>query len=150
MISTAVSVASFSVVLAETFAAVGLSTIVPNMFITAVRVLKAPGAMTDADKKKLVGAVESLGGMLPAKTPAGGEAGLVASQIGDLDVLIPKKATIDAEFEFQGKERYAGDVSGGGTVECVQVKAGYSALYESSSRNRITLHVEFATVHVTI
>ena len=38
----------------------------------------------------------------------------------------------------------------GGLVNVVAVAAGYSALYETSSRNKITLDVEFAAVNYTL
>ena len=65
-------------------------------------------------------------------------------------MLLPKTAKIHGEFEFHGSERYAEDVSAGCAAEVVTVKAGYSAMYEASSSNTVTLDVEFVSVHVEI
>ena len=71
-----------------------------------------------------------------------------AKSLDSMDILIPKDAKIHAEFEFQGSDKMSVDLSAGGQVEVVTVKAGYSAMYESKSSNKITLDVNFVTVHV--
>lgn len=138
------SVVSFSVILAETFAAVGLSTLVPNTLIAVAKGAK------DATEIK----TEDL------KLPTGVKNGLevvksVANSVDSLDILIPKDAKITAEFQFQGTFSTAYDAAIGGSVAvesvgAVSVKAGYSMLYESKSSNKITLEVNFATVNTEI
>jgi hypothetical protein len=64
--------------------------------------------------------------------------------------LLPKTASIDAEFEFHGSERYGANANVGAQIEIVTVNAGYSALYEARSSNKVKLHVDFETVSVTI
>ncbi len=195
------SVASFSVVLGETFAAVGLSTVVPNLFIAAAKAAKgavAPPAdvasavamLTDAQAKLSAATpgtadvtaakagVDSALSLLAVPNPnaAGNQKaqasfqdmfgaesaakGVVskaldvvknaANAVDELHVLLPNKATIDAEFEFHASEEYKAGVGIGAAVEMVTVKAGYSGMYESSSRNKVTLHVEFGAIAVKI
>ena len=149
MVSTAVSVASFSVVLAEAFSAVGLSTLVPNTFIAAVRAAKAtlddPNATAAkkdearADLRAAAGTNDRLAEVL-----------LAAVDTDALDVLLPNSAKIHAEFEFQGSEKYEYGAEMGAMVEVVTIRAGYNALYETSSKNKITLDVSFAPVNVKI
>ena len=140
MPSSIESVASFSIVLGEAFAAVGLSTLVPNTFIALTKAAKGGGAaisdvmLTNA---KIPGAVEAAALMRGA-----------AASLDSMDILLPKDAKIHAEFEFQGSDKMSADVSVGGQVEVVTVKAGFSAMYESKSSNKITLDVNFVTVHV--
>jgi len=110
MLSTAVSVASFSVVLAETFGAVMLSTLIPATFIETANTAKRL-AKTKADA---------------GETPS------------------------DAEFEFHGKERYEAELRAGAQINLVNITAGYSALYETRSNNKVKLHIEFSSVPITI
>ena len=159
-ISAAVSVAAFSVVLAETFAAVGLSSLIPAGFITLARTAKQLAGpdpeITDQDAANLNAALKHISkpdtanSSLAPGAAAGQLIQTLAKGIDDLDVLLPKTAKIHAEFEFHGSERYSYDVAAGCAVEMVTVKAGYSAMYEASSSNRVTLDVEFQSVHVEL
>ncbi len=151
--STAVSVASFSVVLAETFTAVMMSTLVPATFIevasTAKRLAQNAANPGDADTDDAVNQLDALPGVDGLKKVVN----TIATATGEpteLQMLLPKTATIDAEFEFHGSESYAASVSGGAQVKVVTVSAGYSALYETSSSNKVKLHIEFASVPVQI
>ena len=145
-LSTAISVGAFSVVLAETFASVTASTLVPATFLAVMRAAKknadsaAPGnADADALVKDMLGVKEILNAV---KTGV--------SSIDEIDLLVPKSAKIHAEFEFEASEAYSANVAIGALVNVVAVAAGYSALYETSSRNKITLDVEFAAVNYTL
>ena len=143
-LSTAISVGAFSVVLAETFASVTASTLVPATFLAVMRAAKknadsaAPGN-ADALVKDMLGVKEILNAV---KTGV--------SSIDEIDLLVPKSAKIHAEFEFEASEAYSANVAIGALVNVVAVAAGYSALYETSSRNKITLDVEFAAVNYTL
>lgn len=139
--STAVSVAAFSVVLTQSFVAVAASTLVPATFLAALRAARGatnPGA--DTTGNSLVDSAPGVGEIV-----SGLRAGLASLE--EIDLLVPTKATIDAEFEFEASEAYSADASLGGMVQVVSVAAGYSALYETSTRNKITLHLEFAAVN---
>lgn len=145
-LSTAISVGAFSVVLAETFASVTASTLVPATFLAIMRAAKknagspAPdNAGADALVKDMLGVKEILSAV---KTGV--------SSIDEIDLLVPKSAKIHAEFEFEASEAYSANVAIGALVNVVAVAAGYSALYETSSRNKITLDVEFAAVNYTL
>lgn len=156
--STAVSVASFSVVLAETFSAVLLSTLIPATFVeTASTVKRIARTAADANGNVPAGAVED-DDLAPMNVVPGLEtvrdvirniAGATAEPT-DLNLLLPKRATIDAEFEFHGSEAYEAAAAIGAQVKLVNISAGYSALYETSSRNKVNLHIEFASVNVRI
>jgi hypothetical protein len=151
-VSAAVSVAAFSVVLAETFAAVGLSSLIPAGFITTARLVKevagpTPDPASEEDVNKLTAALTTEGKPGDA---AGKLLTALARSVDDLDVLLPKDAKIHAEFEFHGSEGYSGEAAVGGQIELVTVKAGFSALYTASSSNKVTLDVDFASVHVEL
>ncbi len=143
--SAAVSVASFSVVLAETFAAVGLSTVVPAAAVTLARIAANQSNANDLATK--------LG-----NTPAAGMTDLIRALPGamtSLDMLLPKTAKIHAEFAFEGSEAVSGTgaAGGGATIDslaAVSVGVGYSALYQAQSSNKITLDIEFVSVNVPI
>ncbi len=158
--SAAVSVAAFSVVLAETFAAVGLSSLVPQGFITLARAAKQAAG---ADADLTAGDLEEMGSALsaiskseePGKSVSPGKAAsrvltTLAKGVDDLDVLLPKNAKIHAEFEFHGSEAFAGEAGVGCAVEVVTVKAGYSGMYAVSSSNKVTLDIEFQSVQVKL
>lgn len=153
--STAVSVASFSVVLAETFGAVMLSTLVPAGLIEVANTAKRVAAGTAGGGGGGGGGpapapLDALAGALdPVTNVVRSIAGAVAEP-SDLNLLLPKSATIDAEFEFHGREAYSANVGVGAQVNIVNISAGYSALYETSSRNKVVLHIEFASVAVRI
>jgi hypothetical protein len=147
--STAVSVAAFSVVLTESFVAVAASTLVPATFLAAARAARraadASGAAGDA------GATDTTGNSLIAKAPGVKEAvealrSAIAS-VDEIDLLVPNKARIEADFEFEASEAYSGDATVGGFVNVVAISAGYSALYQTSTRNKIHLEVDFAAVN---
>ncbi|HUQ07942.1 MAG TPA: hypothetical protein VM261_35850 [Kofleriaceae bacterium] len=196
MVATAIaSVASFSVVLAESFAAVGLSTIMPNLFIAAAKAAKgvaggtgsspeliaklnalhtklAAGATaSDTEVRTAAAAVDTafiaagapqsattapateLSAMFHGESPVKKAMDMVAKAahaVDHLDVLVPTKASIDAEFEFHAAEKMTGEAALGAAIEMVTIKAGYSALYEATSRNKVSLHVEFALVGVDL
>lgn len=142
--STAISVGSFSVVLAETFAAVAASTLIPATFLTVVRAAKQGASSSDNDSandliKDMIGVNQALNAV---------RSGI--NSIDEIDLLVPKTAKIHAEFEFEASEAYSGNVAIGALVNVVAVAAGYSALYETSSKNKITLDVDFAAVNYTL
>jgi hypothetical protein len=151
MLSTAFSVASFSIVLAESFAAIGLSTLVPAIFAESASALKNLQSPTDDQVKKELGRYGPIFGLVGAekdKTSIPQEmadALLKAAKSSDsIKLLVPNKASLDAEFEFHAAESYKADASVGAMVEVVTVKAGFGELFETSSSNKIKLHVEFA------
>ncbi len=173
MISTVMSVASYSVVLAESFAAVGLSTLIPAGFVTMARFIHEAAALPAGNANRpadlsLTELTDALNGLSredttgDARTDGVTDAGnfrpprpqdaaarlltALAKSTDHIDLLVPKKATIDAKFEFSGSERYSYDVSMGGMIEVVTVKGGYSALFECKSSNEIKLHVDFEMV----
>ena len=157
--STAVSVASFSVVLAESFAAVMLSTLIPATFVeTASTVKRLARNAADADGNVPDGAVEDddLAPLDVAEAVAGPlkkvarNLAAATAEPTDLNLLLPSSATIDATFEFHGSEAYELGAEVGGQVKLVTVAAGYSALYETSSSNKVNLHVEFESVNIRI
>lgn len=140
-VTAAVSVVAFSAVLAESFAAVATSSLVPATFVTLVRLAKAGTAHASTS-----GLVEKL--------PGGKELGAAlkeaAASMTDIDVLVPKTARITADFEFQASERYDAAASLGVAVDVVTVSAGYSAMYESSSTSKIHLEVDFVSVNYAL
>lgn len=151
-LSTAVSVASFSVVLTQSFAAVAASSLVPATFVTLARIAKgaagAAGSGTPAasstESTALVSSLVAGGDSLAKALKE------VAKAVDSIDVLVPKTARITAEFEFEGSEAYAAELSAGAAVNVVSVSAGYSALYSTSSKNKIRLEVDFASVNYTL
>lgn len=162
MLSAATSVAAFSVVLAETFAAVGLSSLIPAGFITLARATKqgasaGAAALTPTEVQAIEDAIahsskpqDVTKTSLAPGAVAGNLLTAVAKSVDDLDVLLPKTAKIHGEFEFHASERYSGEAGVGCAVEVVTLKAGYSAMYQASSSNKVTLDVEFVSVHVEL
>jgi hypothetical protein len=156
-VTTAVSVASFSVVLAETFGAVMLSTLIPATFVETANTLKRltkrhadeNTTPTEAETNAVLSALESLPG-IPAIEDALRNVAAATAEPTNLNLLLPKSAVIDAEFEFHGSEAYSAEASVGAMVKLVTVEAGYSALYSVSSSNKVKLHIEFETVNLTI
>lgn len=68
----------------------------------------------------------------------------MALGVDELHLLVPKTARLHAEFEFQGHESFAGSASASASVlQVVSVNTGFSALYQTSTKNRITLDVDF-------
>jgi hypothetical protein len=155
-VTAATSVLSFSAVLTQTFAAVGMSTLLPAAFVESVRIAKSIAAAGEQNADALVestlGPVTSLLPDNAREAAANALRSLArsASEPSELNVLLPKTATIDAEFEFHGAESYSAEMGAGAMVQLVSVNAGYSALYTVSSSNRVRLHIEFQTVNVTI
>lgn len=156
-LSTAVSVASFSVVLAETFSAVMLSTLIPATFVETANTVKRIARKkanegevpSDAISDNDVAAMNVVPGLETVRDVIKNIAGATAEPT-DLHLLLPKTATIDAEFEFHGSEVYSAEARIGAMVELVNITAGYSALYETGSSNKIKLHIEFQSVNIRI
>lgn len=146
-VSTAMSVASYSVVLAETFATVGLSTLVPATFVGVARAIKAAGEARDASRPVPAGTSEmerlDVGSIVPTG-PAEELVRYIAANEETLDLLVPKKARIQAEFEMQASESYSEGMSGGVTMDVVTVKAGMSLLYKTKSECKVKLDLNFA------
>lgn len=151
-ISTVMSAASFSVVLGEMFTAVGLSTTVPAGVITLARMAKALSSAPESEKTTLSEAQTAFKGSL-AKTPAATVTDLIdtmSKSLDELQLLLPKTAKIHAEFTYEGRDAMSAVFSGGVQVNLVSVNAGFSALYESKSTNKITLDVDFVSVNFPI
>ncbi|HEV2818062.1 MAG TPA: hypothetical protein VGW40_12675 [Allosphingosinicella sp.] len=155
--SAAVSVASFSVVLAETFAAIGASTLVPATFIAGLKVAKAaatPAATGAKDSAKAPvslladDTLEALGSN-PLK-PVFDALGNGLAKVDEVQLLLPHDAKLHAEFEFEARDRISVGGSVSGLVQVVTVNAGFSALYESRSKNKITLDMNFVAVNVAL
>ena len=146
-LSAAVSVASFSAVLAASFAAVATSSLVPATFLTLVRAAKPPPpAPGGGSASATVTAVEGLLGnniLSNALMEA-------AKVVTDIDLLVPKSAKITGDFEFQATDAVSGGASVGALVKVVTISAGYSALYTSTSKNKIHLEVDFVSVNYPI
>jgi hypothetical protein len=164
--TTAISALAFSVVLAEAFAAVGLSTLVPAMFVELCRLVRAALAGGTNDLDTVVDAVldnlPPLPGMpKPLAADADDGARAVHTQAmavfknaikeyvkrsESIQLLVPNKASIEAEFNCSGGESYSGNAGIEGVFQVVGIKAGYSALFEMRSSATVRLHVDFAPV----
>lgn len=168
--TTAITALAFSVVLAEAFAAVGLSTLVPAMFVEVCRLVRAvadgTATSTDYTLDKVVDAVfdnlPPLPGMpKPLAKDASPEEKAAHPQMMKIfkdtvkqyvrnseaiQLLVPNKASIDADFSCSGGETYGGNVGMEGVFQVVGVKGGYSALFEMRSAATVRLHVDFAPV----
>lgn len=142
-LSTAISVGAFSVVLAESFAAVAASTLVPATFLAVIRAAKKNASAENESANDLVKDMLGVGQALKAVKTG-------IDSIDEIDLLVPKTAKIHGEFEFEASEAYSENIAIGALVNVVAVAAGYSALYETSTRNKITLDVEFAAVNYTL
>jgi hypothetical protein len=146
-VTAAVSVAAFSVVLAESFAAVAMSSLVPATFVQLARLAKAVAAGAP-------GAVDTAGTNLVSKLPGGADLAAAlkeaAKSTTDIDILVPKTARITADFEFEGTESYTVGASAGGAINVVSVAAGFSALYASKSTSKIHLEVDFVSVNYAV
>ncbi len=140
-VTAAVSVAAFSVVLAESFAAVAMSSLVPATFVQLARLAKAGGTAV---------ANTALVGKLPGGTELAAALAEAAKSTTDIDVLVPKTARITADFEFEGTESYTVGASAGGAINVVSVAAGFSALYASKSTSKIHLEVDFVSVNYAV
>ena len=154
-INTVESVASFTVVLAETFAAVGLATVAPAATVALAKALKGQAAGTGPspapaipplagqDKTELIESFSSFPGPTKKVAEFMGKAFL---NLDELHLMVPKTAKIHAEFEFQGSETWSGNGTlalGPSVTQIVSINAGFSALYSSTSKNKITLDVDF-------
>lgn len=156
-ISAVSSVTSFSIVLAETFGAVAMSTLVPNAFIETANTIKLLAAKAaEAGDNKIddtsLANVNPLSAFPGVESVVGAVKSIAAatSDPTDMHILLPKNASIDAEFEFHGRESYQAGATVGGQVQIVTINAGYSALYEAQSSNKVKLHIDFETVAVKI
>lgn len=144
--STAVSVAAFSVVLTQSFVAVAASTLVPATFLAAARAARAAagagggGGSGSTTGNALVTSAEGVKEVMEGLRSGVG-------QLEEIDLLVPKSARIEAEFEFEASEAWSAGASLGGMIQVVTVSAGYSALYQTSTRNKIRLEVDFASVN---
>ncbi len=170
MLTAAVSVASFSVVLAETFAAVGLSTVVPAGVVTLARMVKqiagdptqSASNGTTAAKDDVLHQIagQDASGTTPAKLGMPGAdtaaklVNAMAASLDELNLLLPSSAKIHAEFTFEARERYdvaaSGNLGVAAEVAVVGISAGFSALYEAKSTNKITLDIDFAPVNIKL
>ena len=171
--NVAVTALAFSAVLAEMFTAVGLSTVVPNLFVEACRALKAlgTGTLSNPDLLAFVGQffskfASSIPGLPQAPaadapadkwndytkaiTPFITNLQKMLSTSDTLQLLVPKGGYIDASFSCSGRESYEGEASVLGVFEVVGVKAGFSALFEMKSSTTLKLHVDFAAVEYTL
>jgi hypothetical protein len=166
MASSIESTVSFTVVLAETFAAVGLATVVPTALIATAKLTKA--ALNEAAKKtnntygQPFDSHSELIDSTRDANPDGGDAieGAVSkglrviqaavANVKDVNLLMPQTANIKAEFTFSANDAYSLDVGGNATIQAVNVKAGFTALYSSKSSNRISMNIHFEPVAVTL
>jgi hypothetical protein len=171
--TTAISVLAFTVVLAEAFLAVGLSTVVPAAFVEMCRVIRAMMLATTVDNTAIDLALDHLmevapmlpgmpGPLKPGATDADKEARRAALKpykdavrelvktSDKLQLLVPKSASIDAEFACSGGETYSANAGLEGVIQVVGVKAGYSALFEMKSSTSVRLHVDFAPVEYSL
>ncbi|MDB5251684.1 MAG: hypothetical protein JWP27_853 [Flaviaesturariibacter sp.] len=167
MPSSIESTVSFSVVLAETFAAVGLATVVPTALIATAKLTKialnkvleknANGVgyvnqpysadTSISDNFKRPGGTDGIEGAVSKGLKALQAA---VANVKDVNLLMPQQANIKADFTFSASDSYSLDVGGDATIQAVNVKAGYTALYASKSSNRISMNIHFETVAVTL
>lgn len=150
-LSAAVSVASFSIVLAKSFAAVAASSLVPATFLTLVRAAKgaAAGGGGSASAPPSTATVAAVDGLL-GNSELSNALKEAANVVTDIDLLVPKTAKITADFEFEATDGISVGASVGAAVQVVTISAGYSALYTSTSKNKIHLEVDFVSVNYTI
>lgn len=150
-LTAAISVASFSVVLAETFAAIGASTLVPAAFVSGLRLAKGVGEETgDGGSGLGDDAMLAALGTNPLK-PVIDALSKGMKNIDDVQLLLPRDAKLHAEFEFEASDRVSVDASvSTPMLQVVSVNAGFAALYESRSKNKITLDMNFVAVNVAL
>jgi hypothetical protein len=164
--TTAISVLAFTVVLGEAFAAVGLSTLIPAMFVETCRAMKVAGpaldALLDENLPILMKALPLPG--LPAPTNQGPlsqtEAGklfikaikrlIEDPNFNKMQLLVPNSAKIDATFACGGCESYGVNAGAEGVIQVVGIKAGFSAMFELHSSTSVHLEVTFAPVEYTL
>ncbi|MFZ4506598.1 MAG: hypothetical protein ACOYON_02740 [Fimbriimonas sp.] len=154
MAAGAISVLTFSVVLAEVFGAVGLSTLVPATFVQIARAAANIGDENNLTQEEMSSALKAISRFLPGSQEGVELATKVLlsmmSSSENLELLLPKTASIDAEFKFQATTKVDGGIDVGVMVQVVSVKGGYSALYEESSSNSVNLKVNYVAVQVPI
>ncbi len=161
----AITVMAFTVVLAEAFAAVGLSTLAPAMFVQFCRVARAAliggAANLDTLLTELVQVAPRLPGLpqLPDPNDPGYQDAIQSVKDSIIEMLrsndkiqllVPKTATIDAEFSMGGSESASINAGVGGMIKVVNVNAGFSALFELHSSTTVRLHVDFAQAEYTL
>jgi hypothetical protein len=171
MLTAIASFASFTAVLAESLAAIGLSALMPTLIASVGKQLKCAFEDFANDPANLEKALaplrEGLGSLNKMLATRDGE-GLPVPSVMDviesvlssmargsesieaIDLLVPKSADLDASFEFHGNERYEGEAEVGAMVQLVTVKAGMSALYESTSSSKVSLKLHFESVPVNL
>lgn len=153
-VSAAVSVASFSAVLAASFAAVATSSLVPATFLSLVRAAKGAtaggGGGTGAGQLSSTMADAAINDMLDNNDKLSKALSEAGQSLTDIDLLVPKSAKITGDFEFQATDGFKAGVAVGAAVQVVTISAGYSALYTSTSKNKIHLEVDFVSVNYPI
>jgi len=172
MLTAIASFASFTAVLAESLAAIGLSTIAPALVATLGKQLKcafesyaADSQATDRNKalEPVRQGLQALNKMitphkdgLPVDTVLDVIGSVMESMIKGsesieaIDLLVPKTADLDATFEFHANEQYEGEGQVGGMVSMFTIKAGMSALYSCESSNKVSLKLHFESVPVDL
>lgn len=161
----AITALAFTVVLAEVFTAVGLSTVAPAMFVQLCRLAKAAiaaGGNSDAILENLARVAPPLPGMprVPhdsddedyedAIAPIKEALSDMLENSDNLQLLVPSAASIDAEFSCGGSESYSATAGAGGVVKVVNVNAAFSSMFELHASTTVRLHVDFAPVEYTI
>jgi hypothetical protein len=160
------SLATYTAVLAESLAAIGLSSLAPSLLATIGKLAKCAveeddGALRAAAQAQVDNLIRGLGKLAgptregsgaPVPSPAEVVGGLFDAlsrglhSIEQIDLLVPKTASLETEFEFHASESYGGQASVGGMIQVVTLQAGFHALYEASSRNRIRMKIDFVSV----
>ena len=149
MLTTAVSVAAYSTVVAETFAAVGLSTLIPAAIVTTARAVNSAGDAAADDAERATArsnAIKKLEALLPGGAGIADVLHAVAESNRSMDLLVPKSGKIHTEFAFEAREETGVQAGVSALIEVVTVKAGFAGIYEASTKNKITMDVEFALV----
>jgi hypothetical protein len=122
------------------------------------------GAGTPLGSVDIKALLAKLGAVVQAGHPVSFEASRLVQALAtlgadsdDVDVFVAKSARIHAEFEFQASDEFrfrigqTSEQSGAlGALQIVSLLPGFSALYQSTSRNKITLDVEFGLTNVKL
>lgn len=162
--NVAITVLAFSAVLGEVFAAVGLSTLMPVLFVELCRLIRASGAAALSSPELLDAVLKLLPPLpgLPARPESGtGDADYkkalqhLIDSVKNLDkaqiqLLVPNSAHIDATFACSGTDSMKASASGGGSFDVATVNAGFSELFEIKSSCSVSLKVDFAPVVYTL
>jgi hypothetical protein len=151
MPSSIESVGSYTVVLAETFAAVGLASIIPTALIAAAQaakgaLLNAPATQNIPDAGDIKTSLQDFKGLDKGLTILNA----MGKSLDEFQVMMPKTAHIESSFEFEGSDKVTENASGGVAVQVVNVNAGFSLLYESKSTNKITMDIDFHIVNIPL